>query len=193
LGTEAKVSTALAEPEVPESSSLLLTTQRLKLRPVVESDAEATAVLVTPDVADQLLTWPSPMSQEEALVRIKESQEAFEKHEAVDFAILRASDERLLGWIGLARGRDQQARLGYWLGAEFRGAGLMTEAARTVIGPAASFLGVTGLFAFVRKSNGPSIGVLNALGFGLNGEEDQFFKFKGTSESCLRYELDLGD
>jgi RimJ/RimL family protein N-acetyltransferase len=179
-----------AGPEVPESPNLLLTTRRLKVRPVIEADARATAALVSPDVAEQLMTWPSPMSEEQVLEKIHESHEGLEKREAVDFAILRRADERLLGWIGLAA-KDQEARLGYWLGAEFRGAGLMTEAAHAVIGPAAEFLCVTALFAFVRMSNRPSIGVLDALGFEVSGEEELFFKFKGRSELCFRYELVL--
>ena len=180
-------------PEVPESPSLLLMTPRLKLRPVVEADAAATAELVTPDVADQLLTWPSPMSLEETLARIKESREAFEKREGVNFAILRRTDERLMGWIGLSTVKDQGARLGYWLGAEFRGAGFMTEAAHAVIDSATAFLGVQRVFSFTRKTNGPSIAVRASLGFERNGEEELFFKFKGKSELCPRYELVLAN
>lgn len=171
---------------------LHLETSRLILRPVDRGDARATAELVTPDIAENLLTWPSPMSEEQALAKIDAAQIGLERRSDVNFAILRKADLRLLGWMGLARVEQGQARLGYWLGAPYRGAGFTKEAAPAAIAAATDLLGLRSVIAFVRKSNGASIAILNTLGFALAGEENLFFQFKGAHESCLRYELKVG-
>jgi RimJ/RimL family protein N-acetyltransferase len=101
--------------------SLQLTTERLILRPVEDADAAATASLVTGDIAANLLTWPSPMSCAQALARIRESKDKLERRDAVNFAIIRKSDGQLMGWLGLFCVESGTARLGYWLGVEFRG------------------------------------------------------------------------
>src|SRR5512132_2451886 len=88
---------------------------RLLLRPVEDEDAAPTAKLVSPDVASQLSTWRSPMTEEEALDRIRTSQKLLSQRKAVNFAIVQKADGTLLGWIGLWLVSDRLARIGYWI------------------------------------------------------------------------------
>lgn len=116
------------------------------------------------DVASGLFSWSAPMSDADALDRIARSQAALAEGSAVDFAMLAAADDRLLGWIGLWR-EDEALALGYWLGARFHGQGLMTEALRLAIPAGRALLSEVPIIARVRPSNLASIRVLDRLGF----------------------------
>jgi RimJ/RimL family protein N-acetyltransferase len=169
--------------------SLRLRTARLVIRPVEDADAAATAALVTPDVAANLSTWPSPMSLAQASARISLSKTMLAARDAVDFAIVGRDRGELLGWIGLARLEGGNARLGYWLGTAFRGRGLMKEAARTAVPAGAALLRADRIIALVLKANAPSIAVLHATGFHPAGEERVRLEVARTSRLCLRFEL----
>jgi [ribosomal protein S5]-alanine N-acetyltransferase len=165
-----------------------LRTQRLRLRPVAEADAAPTAALVSPDVAANLSTWPSPMSIEQALDKVRKSRALVARREAIDLAIVVRESDALIGWIGLAIDEPGVARLGYWLGTQARGRGLMKEAAAAAVPPGAEFLGVTHVKALVLKGNAPSVAVLEAVGFRMTGEEQLFLETARQSVSCFRFD-----
>lgn len=164
-----------------------LDTQRLRLRAVQPEDAAATAALITPDVAANLSTWASPMTEGEALARIRESVGLTGRRDALDFAILARDSGCLLGWIGVRRIGERSGRLGYWLGSAYRGHGLMTEAAREALPAAAAFLGLTEVVALALPDNRASIGVLLAIGFDPAGTERFFFETAKETRKCLKY------
>ena len=164
-----------------------LLTPLLRLRSVEPGDAAATAALVTPDVTANLSTWPSPMTETQALERIVESNRLEASGEAINFAILDRELGHLLGWIGLVRTGERSGRLGYWLGSPFRGRGLMTEAAAAALPAAAAFLDVAEVVALALPQNRPSIAVLEALGFRSAGEDDFYFEIAGTTRRCLKF------
>jgi RimJ/RimL family protein N-acetyltransferase len=167
--------------------SLRIETPRLTLRPVQPEDALPTARLVTPDVAANLSTWPSPLSPERALARIAEAQTLQDERAAIDFAILGRDDGALLGWIGLGLVEGRTARLGYWLGAQFRGRGFMKEAAAAAVTRGADFLSAKAVTALVLTQNASSIAVLESVGFTAAGTEDFYFEVAGERRACLRY------
>ena len=164
-----------------------LQTARLTLRPVERADAAPTAALVTPDVAANLSTWPSPLSVDQALAKIERAECQAAERKALDCAILDRSTGALLGWIGLAVTDGADARFGYWLGSTWRGRGLMTEAAAAFLPAAADYLGVECIIALVLKDNRPSIAVLQSAGFLPAGEEEFHFETSNQQRSCLRY------
>jgi len=166
---------------------------RLLLRPVEDEDAAPTAKLVSPDVASQLSTWRSPMTEEEALDRIRTSQRLLSQRKAVNFAIVRKADGTLLGWIGLWLVSDRLARIGYWIGTSFRRDGLTTEALSNVIPAAREFLGFSTIEALVLPDNQASRSLLGKLGFVEAGLADEFIASQGGSRSCVRHLLDFGE
>lgn len=168
-------------------------TPRLLLRPVAEEDAAQTAKLVSPDVASQLSTWRSPMTEEEALDRIRTSQKLLSQRSAVNFAIVRKADGALLGWIGLWLVSDRLARIGYWIGTSYRRHGLTTEALSNVIPAAREFLGFSTIEALVLPNNQASRSLLGKLGFVEAGLADEFIASQGRSRSCVRHLLDFGE
>jgi len=170
----------------------IVSTPRLILRPVADEDAGPTSRLVTPDIAEQLSTWPSPMSEEQALDRIRQSQERLSQGKSVNFAILLKSDEALLGWIGLWLVSDQAARIGYWIGGPYRRQGLTSEALIHAIPAARELLGFSSLEALVLPTNFASRSMLGKLGFIEAGRADEFIVSQGRSRSCVRHLLATG-
>jgi RimJ/RimL family protein N-acetyltransferase len=176
---------------MPTPAALRVSTARLLLRPVEDGDAAATAALVTPDVAANLSTWPSPMSEAQALERIALARKMLAERAAVDAAIVRRSDSRLLGWIGLLREAPRSARLGYWIGRPFRNQGYMKEASAAFIPMAASYLAIDSIEALALVGNAASTAVLESLDFATAGERLAFMETCGQQELCLVYRLDL--
>jgi len=122
--------------------------------------------LVPPADSDQqLLTWPSPMSAEQALARIRECATLQQERRAINFAILLRDSGELIGWVGVKLRADGPPRLGYWIGTDFRNAGLMKEAAQCAVPAGAAFLEADAVDALVLPENAASIAVLRAAGF----------------------------
>jgi len=166
---------------------LRIETPRLTLRPVEPDDALPTARLVTADIAANLSTWPSPLTPEGALARIAEARALRAERAAIDFAILERASGALLGWIGLGLVEARTARLGYWLGGEFRSRGLMKEAAAAALPRGAEFLSAEAVTALVLPHNAPSIAVLDSAGFTAAGTEDFYFEIAAEWRSCRKY------
>jgi RimJ/RimL family protein N-acetyltransferase len=171
-----------------KTNPIRLTTERLLLRTVEERDAAPTAALITPDIAANLSTWPSPMSAERALTKVKESQAMLAAGEGMDWAIVDLAGDPLMGWIGLKLTGEGQLRLGYWIGRAFRNRGFIKEAIGAVVPGGSDFFGVRAVYAQVLKGNLPSVAVLNACGFALTGEEMLYREVVGRSDPCLRFE-----
>jgi RimJ/RimL family protein N-acetyltransferase len=173
------------------SAILCLVTEHLCLRPVRAEDAARTAELVTPDVSDNLLSWPWPMSPQQAKEKVRDAEARLQQRTAVNFAMVRRDEQDLIGWIGLAVQPGGAARLGYWIATPFRDRGLATEAARAAIPAAAEFLGVDQITAEVFSRNLASISVLNALGFHNVGSTDIRVPGTGRTEPSLRFSLSV--
>jgi RimJ/RimL family protein N-acetyltransferase len=177
--------------DVMRSPPRTLTTPRLHLRPVEYADARRTAELVTPDVAANLSTWASPMSEEQAVERIRRSQDMLAKGEAVDFAITNGESSELLGWIGLATTAPGTARLGYWLGRSYRGRGVMTEAVMAFVPAAGIWLDASLIKAQTLSGNDASSALLLRAGFRREGEDAVLIERTGETVICSSFALHL--
>lgn len=111
-----------------------LSTERLLLRPFAAADAARVQALAgAPEVAATALNIPHPYPDGAAEAWI--ARHTSEADEGIRFtwAILRRSDETLLGAITLGLvARHQRGSLGYWLGVPYWNLGCTTEAARRV-------------------------------------------------------------
>jgi len=112
-----------------------LRTERLVLRPFTSADAADVRRLADdPDVANNTLTIPHPYPEGQAESWIATHAPGFEQGRLAIFAVTAAEHGALLGAIGLSiEAAHARAELGYWLGREFWGRGLATEAARAVV------------------------------------------------------------
>ena len=112
-----------------------LITARLVLRPLTLADAPDVHRLAGErEVASTTLNIPHPYEPGMAEQWIRTHQEAYERGELVNFAIVRGADNTLMGDIGLRINQHHaHAELGYWIGIPFWRQGYCTEAARAVV------------------------------------------------------------
>lgn len=112
-----------------------LTTQRLILRPWVQSDAESLYEYAKDPAVGPIAGWPSHTSVENSREIIKNVLAVNE-----NYAVCLKENNIAIGTIGLMTGKnsnfdlpDTEAEIGYWIGVPFWGKGLITEAARELI------------------------------------------------------------
>ncbi|WP_405889717.1 GNAT family N-acetyltransferase [Streptomyces sp. NBC_00133] len=111
----------------------VLVTERLRLRPFRADDVDwVYEVSLDPE----LLRWvslPVPYERRHAQFFVEDIAIARARSGATaDFVIEDAATGQPLGRVGLHRKPDRAAEVGFWLAAQARGTGLMTEAVQTV-------------------------------------------------------------
>ncbi len=80
-------------------------------------------------------------------------------------------DGQLAGVIGLhgINWRDRQTMIGYWLGSEYQGKGIVTEACEALLKYAFEILGLNRVVIRAAEGNDKSIAVAKRLGFSREG------------------------
>ena len=111
---------------------MVLSTERLILRPWKETDAESLYEYAKNPEVGPIAGWPPHKNIEESRNVI---QNVFNGKEC--YAVCLKSDNRAVGAIELKLNgntdmtdKDDECELGYWIGQEFWGQGLIPEAAR---------------------------------------------------------------
>ncbi|GAU71310.1 putative acetyltransferase [Streptomyces sp. NBRC 110611] len=154
---------------------VILTTERLILRPFEPSDAPAVhAACQEPDIP-RWTNVPSPYTLRDAERFVGTTvPEGWRDDTAYDFAVVARTDGSLVGAMGLVRlaglrGPERQAELGYWTAREQRGRGYTVEAARAVLRWAFDDLGVERMEWLAEAGNDGSWAVARRLGFQWEG------------------------
>ncbi len=119
----------------PMGVDMELTTERLMLRPWVETDVEDLYRYAKDDRVGPIAGWPPHSSVEDSAEIIRTVFSAPET-----YAVCLKEDNRAIGSIGLMIGThsdkeipDTEAEIGYWIGVPFWGKGLIPEATRELI------------------------------------------------------------
>ena len=153
-------------------------TERLILRPFVESDAvEVMRLAGDRSIADTTSHVPHPYKEGMAEDWISKHQGVFDKNEGVALAITRKPDGTLVGAISLmGMVKDHQAELGYWIGKTYWSHGYCTEAARAVLRYAFSDLALMRVHASHFSRNPASGRVMLKIGMRHEGCRRQHVK-----------------
>ena len=121
--------------DYPMEVDMDLTTERLMLRPWVETDVEDLYRYAKDDRVGPIAGWPPHSSVEDSAEIIRTVFSAPET-----YAVCLKEDNRAIGSIGLMIGThsdkeipDTEAEIGYWIGVPFWGKGLIPEATRELI------------------------------------------------------------
>lgn len=108
-----------------------LRTARLVLDLPVPADADLVTHYCQDPIFERYLTTPWPYTRADAHAFLGEHvPESWASGRELTWALRRAEGGPILGVISV---RDVQHELGFWMGAEHRGAGLMSEAATAVV------------------------------------------------------------
>jgi ribosomal-protein-alanine N-acetyltransferase len=97
--------------------------------------------------------------------------------------LCRRDDGALVGSINLSeivRGVFQSAFLGYWIGAEHKRVGYMTEGLQLALGRAFGPLGLHRLEANIQPRNAASIALVRRAGFRFEGLARRYLKIDGA-------------
>jgi RimJ/RimL family protein N-acetyltransferase len=119
----------------PTKETIVLDTERLRLRPLCHADVPALLPLIgAREVAATTLRIPHPYTLEDATKFLEYSEGIWNRAEGARFGVFLREKEILCGGIGLATSREHnQAELGYWIGVPFWGNGYCSEAVREVL------------------------------------------------------------
>lgn len=168
-----------------------LVTERIVIRAPDLADGPALARRMTPAVARWLRSWPSPMSDSEAVARIAQMQETIAAGGSAQFMLIRRSDGELAGGIGAASPPDAPDRmeLSYWLAEDCQGQGLMREALAVVIPALWDLLPAEWLDAGAHPGNAASLGIMRLLNMRPSGERQVYSPVRERDERVLFFSL----
>ncbi len=168
-----------------------LVTERLRLRPLEPSDAEALHRLVNDWEVSRTLSrvqfpYPRPLADE----WIAATRAGLAQGDAYHLAITgqEGADEILVGVVGLEVDRGSRTgRLGYWIGRRFWGHGVATEAAGRLARWALANLDIDRLQANVATDNPASAAVLRRIGFRETGTGVESFVARGGEHPVWQF------
>jgi RimJ/RimL family protein N-acetyltransferase len=168
-----------------------LGTARLTLRPFTLDDAPVVRELAGAwEIAETTATIPHPYEEGMAEAWISTHQAAFERGEAVTFAVVRRMDDLLVGAIGLEISpTHSMAELGYWIGKPYWNHGYGTEAARVVLGYAFEVLDLNRVHARHMTKNPASGRVMQKVGMAYEGTSRQSIFRWGQFEDAANYAI----
>jgi 8-oxo-dGTP diphosphatase len=148
------------------------TDDRLTLRPLRESDAEALRALANnKNVAARLARLPYPYTLADAYKFISFSQQGIKNGEHLLLAIERRADKKFMGVIG-CESEQGYCELGYWLGEEFWEQGYGKEAVRDFIRFLFSVFQTEEIVGTVKETNRASRRIFEGLGFRETGTKE---------------------
>ena len=155
-------------------SALVITTERLRMRPWEERDiAPFHAICSDPLV---MATLGPVMTLEQVATRVSQMQAIQAELGHCFWALERREDARLLGWCGIIRGTagpvNRKAELGWRLASDSWGQGYASEAARGAIAWGFANLADDALWAITTVTNARSRAVMDRLGMAYRAQLD---------------------
>lgn len=142
-------------------------TERLILRPWLETDAESLFALAKDPAVGPIAGWPPHTSVENSREIIRNVLDINET-----YAVCLKTDNKAIGSIGLMIGTqsnldlpETEGEIGYWIGVPFWGQGLIPEAAKMLIRHAFVDLNLETLWCGYFEGNAKSKRVQEKCGF----------------------------
>jgi len=166
-----------------EAGRCILETERLRLRKPTLADVNAiTRLAGDPRIAENTRRLPHPYSQGDAVEFVR----GIANNRETVFLI--EKDHTPIGMVGVDWREVDAPELGYWLGVDYWGQGLATEAVRAAIDFTFEQFDVTQLRSGARVANPASRNVLEKCGFQWSGVELHRFESLGSSTpvDCFR-------
>ncbi len=182
-----------AAPEKPHFRFPVLMTERLILREITSEDAAFwVRNFSDPDVVE-LTAWEAPRDLEAAKAEIEQfCTLPLREETGIRWGITLRESQDLVGTLGYhnwVQGRDRRARMGYDLLAEHRGKGIMTEAMGAALAYGFKTMTLHRVEVLIDPRNGPSIRLVERLGFHRDAHLRQSTRFRDTFQDDLVYSL----
>jgi RimJ/RimL family protein N-acetyltransferase len=149
-----------------------LRSDRVLLSVPTRDDIDRITQLCQDGQIQQWTTVPSPYQRRDAYVFVREMvPDGWDSGRVLTWAVRDPRDRTVLGMVGVTLDGNGSAEIGYWLAAEARGSGLMTEAVRLAVDHALApeGLGLQRLIWHASVGNWASRRVAWRLGFTVEG------------------------
>ena len=155
----------------------ILTTDRLRLRPFVPTDAPRVHELCSDRALADTTQLPHPYPPGAAEEWIASHAARWAAARAMSYAITLQVDGATVGTVSLiVHAQDESAELGYWVGRSYWGRGYATEAAGALLAFGFGVVGLHRAFAPYLVRNPASGRVLEKLGMTLEGVSRESFR-----------------
>ena len=166
-------------------------TSRLILRKLSLNDARDMFVYASNPQMTRFTTWEAHEAIDDSRAFLAQAIGKYEHGDAMDWGIVDASTNQLIGTCGLTNFCEQHQRgdLGYGIAVPYWCKGYMTEAARAAIDTAFRMLPLNRLQSCCNINNVGSARVMDKLGMTFEGMFREFFRFRDTSHDVKWYSL----
>jgi RimJ/RimL family protein N-acetyltransferase len=177
-----------------DEADAVLKTERLTLRVLRESDLEAIWPYVADAEISRFMSWVPHDSMEETRAFISDVRRRMAEGVTIAWIIEEQGNVcGLVSLIGIVRKHRalhyDKAELAYWLGRDFRGRGIATEACEAVLRYAFNRLDLNKIVVAHVTQNDASRDLILRLGFRCVGTEYQHFSKEGQWFDHVLYEL----
>ncbi len=172
----------------------ILTTQRLLLRQLKQSDASAIFQIKSNRSVAQFLNRPLMVSLKEATAFIEKINTGIEKNKWLFWAIELEESKQLVGTICLWQfeEKERSIEIGFEMNPEFQQKGFATESSKAVVDFACQNQVFKKLKGITNKLNSSSIKVMTNAGFSFVRELSSEDKFEEEmQEELVLYEIEL--
>lgn len=168
----------------------ILTTERLKLRPVDLSDVNLVWEVSRFEGFTDGMTWDPPVSRQEIVEVTRRNQAHWEQGEEYVFTINLLTPVCPIGRIGLRKEEVPSTwNIGFWLHPDHWGNGFTSEAARAVLDFGFNTLRAERIVTVHATWNKRSQSVIQRLGFNYLGVNPAGFYKKGNPVKVFEYVL----
>jgi RimJ/RimL family protein N-acetyltransferase len=175
---------------------MTISTPRLLMRPIEDSDAEAIWPYVSDPEISRFMSWNSHESIQTTHDFIADVRQRMAEGKTIAWVVRLRESARVCGIVSLIAIlrthralRYDKAELAYWLGPEFRGRGYATEACRAALDYAFDVLALNKVTVAHAMENEASRDLIVRLGFRQVGIEYRNFSKNGHWVDHVIYEL----
>jgi RimJ/RimL family protein N-acetyltransferase len=166
---------------------LSLRGENVVLRDFTNADLDDIFAIVSDDRVTRWLSFDSK-SQAQAQQMLDGILERAQDEPRTEYyiAVTRHDDDRVVGFVRLAKSGVRAGKLGYSIHADYQGHGYATDAARTIINFGFDVLNLHRITAAIGPDNAASIAVVKRLGFTHEGRlRDHVFTNGAWRDSLL--------
>ena len=169
----------------------VLHTERLLLRQIIKDDANEMFQLRSNPEIMKYIPRELPKTIDDAIAHIEYMQGLLDNKECINWAICLKEDSKLIGNVGYFRMQPEnhRAEIGYMLGTEFHGKGIMQEALTEIIRYGFENMRLHSIEAVTDPENFSSWKLLEKNGFIREGHFKEDFYWQGKFLDSFVYSL----
>ena len=169
----------------------ILTTERLVLRRLVDSDAKDIFRLRSDQELMRYVARPIAKSEQDAYGLLQRVDNGIKSGESINWGITLKGANQIIGVAGIVRTTPEhhRAEIGYLLASEHQRKGFTAEAIKEILNYGFNHLNLHLIEAVTDPRNTASISVLKKLGFSMDGHFRENTYYEGSYLDSMHFSL----